>query len=451
MLRAADGFSGGDSKAEKTRLPGWVRAFVGAALLVAALVSCEDTTGDYPGFKALMPVGAAFLLIAAGPQNPLNRLILANPASVFLGKISYTFYLWHWPLLSFAYLILGRSAYMEGWGLRAALVAAALVLAALTWRLVETPVRYGNFLGRHKVRALVGGMCLVGVAGLFIWRAEGLLLFANEQHKAIYAQLQIPPQVEPAVLERLGFKKDELELARYTDAGATRTIAIVGDSHAQSAYAGIAKLGKEEGFNTLLLGRFPGRKKIYSDTRDQPAKILDILGRRKEIRDVFIIVRGASYDSGATRYRKGDGVKMGITGEEAGELTAFVKKLAALGKNPIVVEDNPYLDIDVRHALSPVMAGRPIKPHYRQTSKSDVLAREKVFLDTLDKLAGLPGVTVLRGTLDAFCPGENCPVFSEDGLPLYFDDDHLSFIGSDKLAREIIAPYLARNKPGPGD
>lgn len=115
------------------------------------------------------------------------------------------------------------------------------------------------------------------------------------------------------------------------------------------------------------------------------------------------------------------------------------------------MEDNPDLDIDVSEALAPAISGEPVRREYRQTLKADAHARQKTWLGILDKLAKISGVTVLRGTLDAFCPGETCLMFTEDGLPLYFDDDHLSQAGSDKVAREIIAPYLARNKAQPGD
>lgn len=420
---------------------------LGFALLGAALLCCDSSTGTYPGFLALLPVGSAFLLIAAGPENPLSRVVLANPASVFLGKISYTLYLWHWPLLSFAWILLGEAAYAEAHALRAGLLAVSLALAALTWRFIETPVRRGNFLGRHKVPALVGAMCAVGAAGLVVWLSEGFVLFTAPQHRAVYAQLKRPPQFELEVLEKLGLKKDDLELARFTDAGAPRTVAIVGDSHAQSAYPGIARLGREAGFNTLLLGRFPGRKRLYYDTTGHPGRILDILAREKDVRDVFIIIRGAVYTPG----KPGEEASVKSPEEFYGEMADFVKKLVALGKNPIVVEDNPDLDIDVGEALAPAISGEPVRPDYRQTRKADAYARQKTWLGILDRLGEIPGVTILRGTLDAFCPGENCRVFSEDGLPLYFDDDHLSSAGSDRLAREIIAPYLARNASQPGD
>ena len=271
------------------------------------------------------------------------------------------------------------------------------------------------------------------------------MLFAGPEHRAVYAQLARPPQFELPVLEKLGLKKDDLELARFTDAGAARTVAVVGDSHAQSAYPGIASLGREAGFNTLLLGRFPGRKRLYYDTTDNPGRILDILGSANDIRDVFIIIRGAVH----TPRTSGEAASVKSPEEFYAEMADFVKKLLALGKNPILVEDNPDLDFDVSEALAPALSSSPVRQEYPRTRKADAYARQKTWLGILDRLAEIPGVTVLRGTLDAFCRGETCAVFSEGGLPLYFDADHLSQAGSHKLAREIIAPWIERHKRQP--
>src|SRR5262249_53619023 len=68
-------------------------------ILVAALLFSDRML--YPGAWALVPTLGALLLIAAGPQGIINRLVLSVPAVVFVGLISYPLYLWHWPLLSF--------------------------------------------------------------------------------------------------------------------------------------------------------------------------------------------------------------------------------------------------------------------------------------------------------------------------------------------------------------
>ncbi len=365
---------------------------------------------------------------------------------MFIGKISYTLYLWHWPLLSFAWLLLGAQAYWQAHGLRFALVAVAFVLATLTWRLVEEPIRHGKFLGKAKIPVLMAAMAIIAAGGLTIWLSKGFIPFLNEYNRAIYAQLNDIPATDEAGFAYAGIKEGNLDFCRFNNADHPETVAVVGDSHALSAYPGIAELGKRAGFNTVLLGRFPVWS-YYRDNTLQPGLILDILAAKQDIKTVFLIIRGNTYMASNHNpgHHKHD-ILPNMTEEHLyNEMADFVKKIVGLGKKVILVEDNPDLDIDVHEAIYPGLRLNPVREDYPQTRRADALARQKQYLAMLDKLAKIPGVTVLRGTLDAFCPGETCPVFNKDNLPLYYDDDHLSLAGSQKLAREIIAPYFGLN------
>lgn len=436
-----------DRMAEKLSRGGIPAAICGCVLLLVAVFTCENDTGNYPGYMALLPVGASFCLIAAGPQNAINRIILANPASVFIGKISYTLYLWHWPLLSFAYILLGSQAYWQAHGLRCALVAIAFILATLTWRLVEEPIRHGKFLGKGKIPVLIAAMAIVAAGGLTIWLSRGFIPVLNDQNRDIYEQLIKPAIRDAACFAYTGTENGDFDYCRFNNAGSRQTVALLGDSHAHSAFPGLAELGDEIGFNTVFMGRFPVWT-FYSDNTRQPDLMLEVLKNKKDIRDVILIVRGSIYSAAAHNPGdRRDGSLPGMTEEHLyNEMADFVKKITALGKNIILVEDNPDLDIDAHEAINPGLSLKPIRDDYPQTRKADALERQKPYLAMLDKLAKIPGVTVLRGTLDAFCPGETCLVFNKDKLPLYYDDDHLSLAGSQKLAREIIAPYFERNK-----
>jgi hypothetical protein len=110
----------------------------------------------------LLPVLGAILIISAGERAWLNRLVLAHPVLVWIGLISYPIYLWHWPLLSFArYFQDGEPSV----GTRSIVVICSVVLAWLTYWLVESPLRFGSY-GRTKAAALVVSMMFVGAIGL---------------------------------------------------------------------------------------------------------------------------------------------------------------------------------------------------------------------------------------------------------------------------------------------
>lgn len=127
-----------------------ILSFSGLLLILSAVIGL-DKSSQFPGWWALGPVLGACLLILAGPAAWVNRKILANKLAVFVGLISYPLYLWHWPLLSFAQILTGKAASV---GVRIVIVAVSLMLAWLTYRFIETPIRSSQFR-LHKMSTAV--------------------------------------------------------------------------------------------------------------------------------------------------------------------------------------------------------------------------------------------------------------------------------------------------------
>jgi peptidoglycan/LPS O-acetylase OafA/YrhL len=135
-----------------------VAALVGTGLIVGYL----DRKTPFPGWAALAPVavtGAALL----SQGSFLSRLLLCNPAAVFIGRISYPLYLWHWPLLVFG----------KAYPLRTltppelvGLVLMAFVLAWLTYALIERPIRSGRFAAGTNVS--IAGMVAAAACAVAI-------------------------------------------------------------------------------------------------------------------------------------------------------------------------------------------------------------------------------------------------------------------------------------------
>lgn len=120
-----------------------------------------DSRTPFPGAAALLPVLGAALIIGAGPRASPSRLLLSNPAAVFIGKISYPLYLWHWPLLAFLYIVNIEKPEPP---VRVALILLALVLATATWLLLETPIRKRHNNGRTAI-VLLFVMAAIGAFG----------------------------------------------------------------------------------------------------------------------------------------------------------------------------------------------------------------------------------------------------------------------------------------------
>ena len=149
-----------------------VRSWISFAGLAALLTSVALFTAEmrFPGWLALLPVAGAVAVILAGPEATVNRIVFSNRAVVFVGLISYPLYLWHWPLISYAYVIrLGKAPTPL---MATALVAASFLLAWVTYRFIEYPVRFGAH--RHRRTQIVAAcMVALGACGLALWTKNG--------------------------------------------------------------------------------------------------------------------------------------------------------------------------------------------------------------------------------------------------------------------------------------
>jgi peptidoglycan/LPS O-acetylase OafA/YrhL len=149
-----------------------VRSWISLGGLAALLTSVALFTAEmrFPGWLALLPVAGAAALILAGPEAAVNRIVFSNRAVVFVGLISYPLYLWHWPLISYAYVI--RMGKPPTPLMATALVAASFLLAWVTYRFIEYPVRFGAHRDR-RTQIVAACMVILGACGLAMWTNNG--------------------------------------------------------------------------------------------------------------------------------------------------------------------------------------------------------------------------------------------------------------------------------------
>jgi len=144
----------------------------GAVLMILS-VALIDATVPFPGWAALPPVLATLLLIAAGPSSPTGRA-LGVGLMVWIGGLSYSWYLWHWPLIVFAQGLFPRNA----WVLVAAGIG-SLIPAWLAYRFVENPIRNGSgrlaFPGRRLALLVLLSVGIPIAASLLLLRGADAL------------------------------------------------------------------------------------------------------------------------------------------------------------------------------------------------------------------------------------------------------------------------------------
>ncbi len=146
-------------------LPGPSAAVVGWGGLALIVVTCTQIGEEtpYPGTTALLPVLGTALVIGAGcatTELGVGR-VLSKPAMRAIGRLSYSWYLWHWPVLLLAPALVGQPLGLAG---RLAMVVVSFVLAILTLHLVENPVRFATSLTASAQRSLVAGGVLTALA-----------------------------------------------------------------------------------------------------------------------------------------------------------------------------------------------------------------------------------------------------------------------------------------------
>jgi peptidoglycan/LPS O-acetylase OafA/YrhL len=142
--------------------PAQAASLIAVAAIVASILFYDEQT-PFPGIAAALPVVATAMLIMAEPSM-INRRLLASPPMRFVGLVSYSWYLWHWPTIAFTRIALGRNLPPT---VMAIAVAASFGAAVLSWRFIETPFRRPTTLPNARLLWRYAGaiaVCL-GVAG----------------------------------------------------------------------------------------------------------------------------------------------------------------------------------------------------------------------------------------------------------------------------------------------
>jgi hypothetical protein len=440
--------------AQAAREQGGVRrsfvSVLGVLLLILALV--EAQTVNFPGKQALVPVLGALCLIAAGPMAWGNRVLFSLKPVVWTGLISYPLYLWHWPLLSFARIVFGE---MPAMGWRVGMLLLAIVLAALTYWLIEQPIRFGKRARAFKTGALVASMLVVGCAGGWVFEGNGITeRKAIEKARVLMEDLGKPLFAEESCRPRYG---TDFPYCRYKDIGARHTIALLGDSHGLHAFPAIADYMADKGYNTLLLGHGGGSNPANGKMPDPSAteKLFGILGADKNIHKVFLMTRGVLYIHGLDHdyplpyTENGKDGSYGSASGFAAAIQRTIDRLNRTGKTVYVLAENPVWPGMGKGSnpqyIRALVNAQPLRDYFKPVHKEihlykkDVLEHQKEYLEILESLKG---ATIIQ-SIDAFCPTEECLLFNDEGFPLYWDDDHLSQrTGGKFLAEKVLKSYL---------
>ncbi len=461
------------------RLPRAVAALMGWAGALAVLWSCLRFTESmpFPGTAALVPVLGTAALVAAGSRLPdagASRL-LSHPAMVRIGGVSYSWYLWHWPLLVFAAILVGGE--LPLW-LALPVVALSYGIAVLSRRYVEEPFHHSPVLSRHPERALrLGAVCTAAgvLAGLALVvpavvadraaadpqsalgaAALGATAADSDSGGGPQAAPLIPAVPGPGFVPAITKLRDDLPATYadgchqrfpdtavpdcvYGDAQGARTVVLMGDSHAATWFPALEKLASQRGWRLVNLTKHgcpvavarvwsEQLRRGYRECSQWRTAALARVAQEKP--DLVVATSRTDYGvmKGTTRL---DGPQSGAALAAAAERT--YRKLDSVAGDVLVLRDNPMRPDDpveclARHLDDPASCTRP-------------LADAVPVPDTARTAAMAAGVDYLD-TTPIFCVDGSCPAVV-GGVAVYRDGQHVAATYARTLA-PYLSPVLAR-------
>jgi peptidoglycan/LPS O-acetylase OafA/YrhL len=232
------------------RLPSRAAALISWAGFVAIVVSSVTLTSAsvYPGALVIFPVVGAGLIIAGGVARPtwgVERLLSRRPFQL-LGLISYSLYLWHWPILIIVTQDRGATE-LPVWE-NLVLILIATGVAALTYRLLENPVRHARFLLQRRWASVLMGLCLIGATLVVTTYEEQRPAFSLG---AIASATTGSPCPEPNhdVVSSLRSRYDSGHAHAAGQSVGAQSVVLIGDSTACTLLPGLQAVGPSYGLS----------------------------------------------------------------------------------------------------------------------------------------------------------------------------------------------------------
>jgi peptidoglycan/LPS O-acetylase OafA/YrhL len=406
----------------------------------------------FPGFSAFL--GAALIIDSGRNSRSFVSKALGWKPVVFVGLISYSVYLWHWPLVVFL-----KYTFLYNDGIKLAILPGSLLLGFLSWQFVEKPFRSSGFLTRRKIYAAwaVGSLAFLGIC-IAIKSSEGFpKRFPPSVLKFLSAE-NIPEEFRTNARETFDAKLAPV----FGDKSRPPTIALWGDSHAGALVPLMDHLGRKY-HKAVLSFDMPSQPPIlevigarHSD-REKRAGYLDSVVNRltgtPEIETVILHCRWTFYTRGEHQaaHEPPPGIYRHpfhtVEDQEQFILERFNETMELLlkaGKKIVLIHPIPELSNNVPDLIAKFAAVGKLPPdeseayeyhHYNQAT-----------IRMLDAWAGHPGVTVVHPDRKLLNHGK---VKIRDGDKLlYRDDDHLSVDGAlyiSDLLNSAFAPASASN------
>ena len=443
-------------------------SLIGLALITYAIVAYNNQT-PFPSIYALAPTLGAALIIVFSTKDTLVGKLLSSKLFVGVGLISYSAYLWHQPMFAFAR---HRSLDEPSLWLMCALAIAALPLSYLTWRFVERPFRNKHTFNRKQVFifAFIGSFMFGGVGLIghitngspnrfqFAINYPDMTLF-EDQVKECWLDIKKNPSIDSGC--KIGARNEDAKFA------------VIGDSHAGALLYGLDLEAKRNNLSGLS---YTYRSCPPLKNTD-PLKITDddficlkfrnsffsSLSLNNHIPEIIVINARWALLMEKKRYQNNKGVvepgddwiwdldPASYRESMAKSIADSIKDILANGKKVILIYPVPEMAWDVPSRLRKVqLYNGAVNPEDASITQESFQKRTRSAYDALDSIGDYKNLIRIKPE-NLFCTNHSSSICIAhlDGKPLYFDDDHLSNLGSNLISKEILNQILSllQSKP----
>jgi peptidoglycan/LPS O-acetylase OafA/YrhL len=410
-----------------------IASVIGLALIGASVCMFSKDT-PFPGVYTLAPTIGTCLLILFADRATLVGSLLSRTWLVGVGLISYSAYLWHYPLFAFArHASVGVPGRLEF----SCLAVVSLCLAYLSWRFVERPFRDRQLFGRRTIFAF-------SLVGIVFFAAVGYVGMTNH---GFYSYRVSPNQARvldtlrrsPRWAECLYQERDIRPKTPCIYNEGLTTWAILGDSHSSELAMKLGDALKERG---EALKQFSSKERPSFDESCQGSETCKTWTERSieqivadpTIRNVVVIFRIHHYLFGEqlSQYPQ-----LPNDRSEGAKVTTWrhyveaVNRLAKSDKRIILVLQVP----EVRKSLDDLVFQNRLAPDNIAGISREWWRRRSGYVT--ERLPEISSSVKILDPADIFCDEKEC-IAVKDGIPWYFDDNHLSLEGARKLVPYIL-------------
>lgn len=458
---------------DKTAMPSWVAqagSLLGMLLLLFSIFAFDRET-PFPSLYALVPtLGAVFIILFSTSQTLVGKLLGSRPF-VGIGLISYSLYLWHQPLFAFARHL---SVDEPGRAVFSVLAALSVVLAYLSWRFVETPFRSKQRFKRRQIFSYgAAGSAFFFVLALFGIVTKGSLDRSYDPAVLAIEATKAENGKNAECWDRIAKAKGLEHACELGAPAADKSFSLVGDSHAGALATELGRAAKQEhigGFDYTFNSCPP---LFGGQAQDQDAVQMvcnqvreDFFGRLKQHRlpKTLVILQRWTLLMEEDRFNNREGgIEEGTRGvwdapgyDTLGYQQALqksyidsVKMMLASGHKVILVYPVPEAGWEVPGRLGRMYVHQHALTGADASTSYDVFRqrnqRAYAALDAIGEHPNLYRIKPEKFLCNSVLPGR-CAV-QVNGVPLYYDDDHLSNAGARMVVAEIMK-YMRTDQPG---